>query len=156
MSEPTTTPTEPVEAAATAEPELGDGGKKALDAERRARATAEREAKAYKAKLDELEQASLSELDKAKKAAADAIAQLEAERANALRQRVALEKGLPANLVDRLRGETEADIAADADALMALVTAPRTPAPDPFQGPQGSADGHLTPEQEFAAFTQSL
>lgn len=145
---------EPADDAAKADVELGDGGKKAIDAERRARAAAEREAKALKAKLDEIEQASLSELDKAKKAAADALAQLEAERSANLRQRIALEKGLPANLVDRLRGDTEDDIAADADALLALVNAPRTPSPDPTQGPQGAAP--TTPEQEFVAFANSL
>ena len=68
--------------------------------------------------------------------------------------RVALAKGLPADLVDRLRGDTESDIAADADALLALVNAPRTPLPDPTQGTQGAAP--TTPEQEFLAFTANL
>lgn len=155
MSETPTPPApEAADSAATAEIDLGDAGKKAIDQERRARAAAEREAKALKARLDELATANLSELDKAKKAAAEATAALEAERASNMRQRIALAKGVPADLVDRLRGDTEADIAADADALLALVNAPRTPAPDPTQGPQGAAP--TTPEQEFVAFASSL
>ena len=49
------------------------------------------------------------------------------------------EKGVPAELVGRLRGETEDDISADADALMALVNAPKAPRPDPTQGGRGAA-----------------
>jgi hypothetical protein len=44
----------------------------------------------------------------------------DAERAN-LRYRVAVQKQLPPELVDRLRGETEEEMAADADALLTLV-----------------------------------
>lgn len=117
----------------------------------------ERRAKENKAAADELaelKQANMTELEKAKKAADEANAELQRERAASLRQRVALAKGLPADLVDRLRGDTESDIAADADALLALVNAPRTPLPDPTQGTQGAAP--TTPEQEFLAFTANL
>lgn len=128
---------------------LGDAGKKALDAERKRAAQAEREAKALKARLDELEAANLSELEKAQKQAADAAARLtEYERTN-LRQRVALAKGLPSSLVDRLRGDTEDEIAADADELLAMVNAPRSPKPDPSQGPRTSPGGSTA--DQFAA-----
>lgn len=133
-------------------PELGDSGKKALDAERRRAATAEREAKALKARLDQLEAANLSELEKAQKAAAEATARLAEYEKTTIRQRVALTKGVPADLVDRLRGDTEDEIAADADALMALVTAPKSPRPDPSQGPRTSATASTA--DQFAAALQ--
>lgn len=119
--------------------DLGDAGKKALEAERKRAAQAEREAKALKTRLDELEAANLSELEKAQKAANDATARLAEFEQTTLRQKVALVKGVPADLVDRLRGTTEDEIAADADALMALVKAPTTPLPDPSQGARGGA-----------------
>lgn len=53
------------------------------------------------------------------------------------RLRIAQTRGLPDALADRLKGDTEAEIAADADALMPLLAnQPRTPAPDPGQGPR--------------------
>jgi Domain of unknown function (DUF4355) len=119
--------------------DLGDAGKKALDAERKRAAAAEKEAKTLKARLDEIEAASLSELEKAQKAANDAAARLAEYEKTTTRQKVALIKGVPADLVDRLRGDTEDEIAADADALMALVKAPTTPLPDPSQGARGGA-----------------
>lgn len=151
----TATVAEPTQPEATEDNNLGDAGKKALDAERRRAATAEREAKALKARLDEIEQSNMTELDKAKKAATEAQAQLQEYQLTALRQRVALEKGLPAELVDRLRGDNESDISADADALLALVSAPRSLRPDPTQGGTGS-ETRMTPEQQFAAFTSDL
>lgn len=134
--------------------QLGEGGKRAIQAERDARRKAEDAAKALQAKLDEFERANMSELEKAQEAARDAQAELEALRIESLRKQVALEKGLPATLLDRLRGETEADIAADADALMALVGSPRTPIPDPYRGSQGEVPP--TPEQAFLAFSSEL
>jgi hypothetical protein len=158
MTEPTPTPEgtetpapqgDPAEA-----PELGDSGKKALDAERKRAATAEREAKALKARLDQLEAANLSELEKAQKAAAEATARLAEYEKTTIRQRVALTKGVPADLVDRLRGDTEDEIAADADALMALVSAPKSPRPDPSQGPRTTASGSTA--DQFAAAVQNF
>lgn len=118
---------------------LGDAGKKALDAMKAERNAAKRERDAIKARLDEIERAGLSDLERAQQEAQEARARLsEYERTNLL-QRVAIEKGVPAELVGRLRGETEDDISADADALMALVNAPKAPRPDPTQGGRGAA-----------------
>lgn len=74
--------------------ELGDGGKKALDAERRRASAAEREAKALKARLDEIESAQLSESEKAKKRAEEAEARALAAEAGALRWRIAAKYGI--------------------------------------------------------------
>lgn len=140
---PTAEATEATETTATqGDPaELGDGGKKALDAERKRAAAAEREAKALKARLDEIEQANLSELEKAQRAAADSAKLLDDFKKANLRQKVALEKGVPAKWVDRLRGETEEEIAADADEILADLVkddrTPNTPKPDRTQGGSG-------------------
>ena len=40
---------------------------------------------------------------------------------SALRQRIALEKGIPAEMADRLSGETEEDIRKDADTMAGLI-----------------------------------
>lgn len=47
----------------------------------------------------------------------------------ALRQRIAREKGIPAEMADRLTGETEADIRKDAETVAKLVRAIKGPAP---------------------------
>lgn len=66
-------------------------------------------------------------------------AELKAERTNNLKMKVALAKGLPASLIDRLRGEDEESLAKDADALLALIKpaepeAPKAPGVPPSRG----------------------
>jgi hypothetical protein len=73
-------------------------------------------------RLAELEAANLTELEKAQKTANEALARLAEFEQTTLRQKVALSKGLPVELVDRLRGANEDELAADADALLALVS----------------------------------
>ena len=51
---------------------LGEGGKKALSAEREARTVAERRAAELQAKIDKIEAANMSDLERAQKAAQDA------------------------------------------------------------------------------------
>lgn len=67
---------------------LGEGGKKALEAERSARAAAEKAASEYKAKLEEIEKANLSEVERAKREADEARAALAAAKSEALRSRI--------------------------------------------------------------------
>lgn len=112
----------------TGQPELGDAGQKALREERSKARTAARERDALAARLKEFEDRDKTEVQKlsesytaAEKRAADAETAL-------ARYRVAVAKKLPAELVDRLRGSTEEELAADADSLLQLVgaTASRT------------------------------
>lgn len=114
--------------------DLGDAGKKALAAERDARKAAENALKATQEKLAQFEQANLSEVEKAQKAAQEAQAQL----ANLTRQNtintVALAKGVPADLVSFLSGDSEDEVSAKADLLLARLNAPTTPRPDHTQG----------------------
>lgn len=101
--------------------QLGTGGKKALDAERKARRDAE-------AKLKELEplakaaqekaEAEKSELTKATEAlTAERDARTKAEVA-LLRYTVAADKGVPTKLAQFLAGTTKEDIEASADTLL--------------------------------------
>lgn len=69
-------PTEPKQGDPADTEALGEGGKKALKAEREARTAAERQAAELKARLDAIEAANMSDLERAQKAAADAQAEL--------------------------------------------------------------------------------
>lgn len=74
-------------------------------------------------------------------------ADLATERATNLRLSVAAAKGLPAELVDRLRGETKESLEQDADSLLALVrkTGPGVPPPG---GPSAKPNiATMTPAQ---------
>jgi hypothetical protein len=99
---------------------------------RRAADTAAAEAKAAAdkatAKVQEFENAKKTdqekladERDELKTKATEANEKAATAEADALRVRVALEKKLPAELIDRLRGTTKEELEADADALLKLV-----------------------------------
>ena len=136
---------------------LGEGGKKALSAEREARKAAEKTAAELKAKLDEIEQANLSDLEKAQQAAKAATDRLAEIEATSRRQKVAIEKGVPAKWVDRLRGDTEEELAADADQILAdIQQSPTTPKPDLSQGSQGTPQPATTADKFAAAFEGRL
>ncbi len=112
----------------SAEPDesaLEDPGKKALTAERRARAAAEREAKTLKARLDEIEAEELSREEKAAKEAADAKLEAEAARREAVRWRVAARHGLSDEDAELfLTGSDEETLTRQAERLVE-----RTPSP---------------------------
>ena len=158
MSETTTEPT--TEPAATTEQtrgepaELGEGGKKALDAERAARKAAEKLAADARAELDKIQRANESALEKAQREAKEAQEAASKATSDALRLRVAVAKGLPEALVNRLQGSTEEELAADAESLLALVRTPTAPQPDLSQGAKGASSGGSTAEQ-FAAAVQN-
>lgn len=69
--------------------QLGEGGKKALDAERRRANAAEKASKALQSRIDEIEASKLSDLERAQKAASEAQAEAERARGEALRYRIA-------------------------------------------------------------------
>lgn len=109
--------------------DLGDAGKKALSEERAARKAAEKEREALSARLKEFEDRDKSEAEKLAERAAAAEAERDALKADAIRARVALTKGIPADLMDRLRGSSEEEVAADADRLMAVIASSTKPLP---------------------------
>ena len=135
-----------------AEDNLGDAGKRALAAERDARRSAERELSAIQARLKEIEDANLSELQKAQRDADEYRAQLDNLRRESDRNRVALEKGVPSDLIEFITGDTAEEMAAKADVLVArLSPASTTPKPDRTQGTSSPAQKATTADQ-FADF----
>lgn len=158
MSDTENTPAEPQGNADSAEnqtpeqapEELGDAGKKALTAERDARKQAERKNAEYEARLKEIEDANLSELEKAQREASEARDSLATIQRESDRNRVALEKGVPSDLIEFITGDTAEDMAAKADLLISRLNAsPSTPKPDRTQGASGK-EAPVTTAQQFA------
>jgi hypothetical protein len=110
-----------------------------LERLRAALAKAHKEAEKNRLRLNEVDDAKLSEIEKAQRDAAEASQELAALRRDSLRQKVALDAGLPAKWVARLHGDDEESLRADALEILADLNKPRTPAPDPSQGPRTSA-----------------
>ena len=134
---------------------LGEAGKKAIAAERARATAAEKQLKALQTQLDE----ATSQLTSLQTMNGDLTAQLsDREKAN-LRLTVGLEKGLPKGLIERLKGDDEESLTADADELLQLLPsggAPSSsqPKPDPSQGARGP--GKTTTAQQFAAAVGDL
>ena len=145
-------PNEPQEPAAQGDPDkLGDGGKKALDAERAARRAAEARVAELETQLTTVQAEHQTALEAA--ATEAATARTEADKANSdvLRYRVALETGVPAKHIGRLQGDTEEALREDAAAFVAdIVPGKTTPKPDPSQGPKGD-DAKQSTADQFAA-----
>ncbi|MFB8368578.1 hypothetical protein ACFC25_04350 [Pseudarthrobacter sp. NPDC055928] len=157
MSEDNTTTADASEdAEGTDTPDLGDAGQKAIKAERDARKAAERTAADLAAKLKNIEDASLSDLERAQSAAAEAAQELAALRIENVRNRVALTKGVPADLIEFLTGSTEEEVAAKADILIARLNTSGTPKPDPSQGAKGSTTKKSTGDMFEDFFNQNL
>lgn len=98
--------------------ELGDAGKKALEAERRDKRAAERRAAELEARLKEFEDRDKSESARAIERAEAAEKAAAAAEARALRLEVASEKGLTPAQAKRLVGESREELEADADELL--------------------------------------
>lgn len=83
-----------------------------------------------------LKDAQKTELERLQEQLASEKTQREALERQTLRTKVGLAKGLPVELIDRLQGETEEALTADADALLAVLAppAPGVPIASPRQG----------------------
>lgn len=117
---------------------LGEGGKKALESERTARKSAETENADLKAKLKEFEDGKLTADQKLQRDAEESktkVGQLEADNGKLTlengRLRAALTEGLPVDWADRVRGETDEEMLADAKKIKASL--------------RGSGEGDYTP-----------
>lgn len=120
MAEEETQPTEGEEQDAGAKPEgLGDAGKKALEAERKARREAEKRLKVLEAKIQEAEDADKSEAERLQAQVATLTKQAEAAQAKVDRFEVAAAKGLTPAQARRLVGSTKEELEDDADAMRA-------------------------------------
>lgn len=122
---------------------LGPEGEKALEAFKTRAREAEalvKELKPLAQKAREAEEANKTELEKANGKVAELEGQVKSLTDDSLRLRVAIEKKIPAELIDRLKGSSQEELETDAEELLKLVgggngTAtdfgggPRTPAP---------------------------
>jgi len=163
---PKEAPAEAVEAPAKGEApaedvQLGEGGLKALQAERDARKAAEARVKEYEDRVREYEDRDKTEQQKAIEQVERLNADLEAARASLAqseltraRTEVAYAKGVPADLAERLRGETREELEADAEALMALIPKPAEEPvvrrPKPVENLGNGGGGNLSPAEQFA------
>jgi len=131
---------------------LGDPGKAALVRERAASAQAVAELAALRKQIDDANKSAEQRAADDLKAAQEAAA---ANAAKALRYEVAAEAGIPLALAARLTGSTREEIAADAETFKTLIpagaTPPRTPAPDPGQGPRPIEPDPDAEYQQYAA-----
>lgn len=99
-------------------------------------------------KWREYEQSQKTEYEKLAENLAAAVARAEKAEAEATRQKIAVEKGIPAEALQLLKGSSEEELQAEADLLLSLIanqSKPKTPQPDVNQGqPAPSSLGQLT------------
>lgn len=132
-------PVEPAEPTIeTSEQEAAPVDPAELERLRAALKSANKEAEKNRLKLKEVDDAKLSEVEKAKRDAEEATRELDKLRRDSMRQKVALDAGLPAKWVSRLQGDSEEELVADAAEILADLNKSRKPAPDPSQGPRTS------------------
>jgi hypothetical protein len=113
---------------------LRDAGKKAIEQERVARRDAQKQLRATQTRLKELEDRDKTDQQKLEERASGAetrVSALESEntdlKAQLARVKIGVQKGLPVELIDRLRGDDEQSIAKDADALAKQFARARPP-----------------------------
>lgn len=146
MSETNTTPTP------QGDPEqLGDAGKAALVAERKRADDAEkrvRELEADVARVSQERDQAATDAAAKEQSLTERITALETEngtlKTDNTRLGIGLEMSLPRDLVDRMRGDDEAALRADAETLKAFVpknSTPTFPKADPSQGAKTSHVG---------------
>ena len=80
-----------------------------------------------------------TERDTAVQQLSDANAKIKTYETNSVKMRIAQEKGLPAEMALRLTGETEEDIAKDADSMVQIFKATKGTAPL-FDNTSGAGD----------------
>ena len=85
---------------------------------------------------------------------ADLTAKNKAYETASVKARICHEKGLPYELAERLSGETEQDISADADKLAQFVSASKPAAP--LYNPQGNAGAKGTAEAAYLSMLGEL
>lgn len=110
--------------------DLGDAGKKALEAERRDKRAAEKRAADLEARLKEFEDKDKTESTRALERAEAAEKRAADAEARAIRLEVASEKGLTPAQAKRLVGETREELEADASELLETFKAPASTTDD--------------------------
>jgi hypothetical protein len=133
----------------TPAPESGEGEKQTVKPDdsvppevRAALKKANKEAETLRLKLQQFEDAQKSEAQKLAERAEQAERERDALRVESLRARVAIAKGLPADLMEFLTADDEDELNAQADRLMARL-APADPARPRADIDQGARPGPL-------------
>jgi hypothetical protein len=142
---------EPDQPTPTPDVELGEGGKKALEAERAARKAAQKATNDALAKIKEYEDRDKTELERLTEQAAQAKAEADNARTEMMRLKIAANSKLPEEFHEFLTGTDEETVQAQADKLAAAMAVQpdggRSPAPDPSQGARAnSGPAQLTRE----------
>lgn len=141
---------------AQGDPELGDAGKRAIKAERDRADAAEKRVAALEAQLQPYIEAGITDPN-AVKAELDRLANVETvltkeisdTQLETARLRVGITKGIPLEVIARLKGNDEAELSADADTLLPLLSGKTDPFPkaDPSQGNHGPGGTPSTADQ---------
>ena len=105
------------------ESELGDAGKKAIQAEREARKVADKELAEARAKIKEFEDRDKSETQKLQEERDALKAENSRLAIENLRRDVAIAKGITPEAASRLVGTTREELEADADVLLGVLKA---------------------------------
>jgi hypothetical protein len=139
-------------------PALGDTGKKALDAERKARRDAERQLKETGDRLKALEDKDKSDSERLTEKVTQLEKDLATATARADRYEVALDKGLDMTRAKRLTGTTREELEADADELQSWTAGkPSEPAPGkPTTDLRGGGDPTEEPEVDVRKVVDSI
>jgi len=115
--------------------DLGEAGKKALDAERKRANALEKQLKQFQTEHERAEAAKLSDLERAQREAATAREEAAQAAADALRWRIAAKHGVSDEDAELfLTGGDAETLTRQAERLSARATAPTNPRPDPSQG----------------------
>jgi uncharacterized protein involved in exopolysaccharide biosynthesis len=139
-------------------PDLGDPGKKALEAERKARRDAERQLREMGDQLKALQDKDKSDSERLTEKVTQLEKDLAAAAAKADRFEVALEKGLDMTRAKRLTGSTREELEADAEELMSWTAGkPTDPVPGkPAEDLRGGGDPTEEPEVDIRAVVDAV
>ena len=138
--------------------DLGEGGKRALEAERKARKAAEKAAKDLEARLKELEDKDKSDTEKLSEKAATAEKRAIEAELRATRLEVAHKKGLTPAQAKRLVGSTPEELEADADDFLESIKPPDEKAPTgkPRERLTGGGDPTEEPEADIRKVVDAI
>lgn len=127
---------EPAASDDDAEP-VGEGGKKAIRAEREARKAAEARAAELKGELDKIRAANMSDLERAQMEATNAKEAAAKAPVEAFRHAAVIFGGIDADDAELFLTGSDVDtLTKQAARLVARIQTPSTPKPDPTQGQQ--------------------
>lgn len=127
--------------------ELGDAGKRALAAERKARAAAEKALKEAQEKVKAAEDADKTELERLQGQVADLTKKAEAAQAKADRFEVAAAKGLSLAHARRLVGSTKEELEEDADSMRSELGLDKDD--DKNEKPEAKDEGRGKPQERL-------